>query len=138
MAARQVGRRIRSSPVTAILYILLLVVSFEVYHLISVLAPRRVGLAHQHALLLIDLERRLGLLLEPGAQRALLDPGTPLAHAARYTTAMIYTGAQIPWCATMLCWLYLLLQPHFHAACGSQPAGCRRSRLRQWQRMARA
>lgn len=117
MASRRAGRRPRSSPVTALLYSLLLIASFEIYHLISARAPRRVGLSHQHALLLIDLERRLGLLLEPGAQRTLIDPATPLAHVLRHAASTIYAGAQIPWLAAMLCWLFLFGRPHFRAVC---------------------
>ena len=117
MTSRRAGRRTRSSPVTAILYSLLLIASFEIYHLISARAPRRVGLAHQHALLLIDLERRLGLLMEPGAQRTVIDPDTPLAHLVRHAASTIYAGAQIPWLAAMLCWLFLFGRPHFRAVC---------------------
>ena len=117
MTDRRVDRRTRSSPVTAVLYSLLLVASFEIYHLISARAPRRVGLAHQHALLLIDLERRLGLLMEPGAQRALIGPGAPLAHFLRHAASTIYSGGQIPWLALTLCWLYLFDRPHFRSIC---------------------
>jgi hypothetical protein len=105
-------------------YLLLLVAGFVVYHRISLGVPRMAGEAHQHAGVLIDLERRLGILIEPRMQFFALHHadfpvlGSWLSGAAvRNDMKLIYSGGQIPWLGSLLLWLLLFRPGVFRRIC---------------------
>src|SRR5258708_7052219 len=94
--------------VRALTHLVLLLGAYQVYRWISINEPRQPAVAHAHAAALIDLERRLGILIEPALQRAaihhdslfgsgLLD-GAAVAHLA----SLVYTGSHLQWLAAML------------------------------------
>jgi PAP2 superfamily len=116
--------RKRSSLARVLLYIVLIVVCWEVYHYISLMAPRHTAIAHQHAAALIALESRLGILVEPQIQHfALYHAHPPVLGrlldntAVRNEVKQIYTGGQIPWLASMLIWVALFRPRYLKRLC---------------------
>jgi hypothetical protein len=102
----------------------MLVAGFVVYHRISLGVPRIAGEAHQHAAALIDLEGRLGILVEPRLQFLALHHadfpvlGSWLSGAAvRNDVKLIYSGGQIPWLGSLLLWLLLFRPGVFRRIC---------------------
>jgi hypothetical protein len=100
-------------------HIAVLLGGYEIYRAISVVSPRSTAEAHAHAASLIDLERRLGLFIEPRLQQSALHHGPLIANgfldgpAIGHITTLIYGGSQLYWLTAMLLWLYLFRREHF-------------------------
>lgn len=104
----------------ALPHLALLVPAYCLYRFLGSCISRQPDLAHAHARLIVLLEQRLGIFVEPQIQHVALHH-SPLPfggallnnYIVRETAVIVYARSQLLWLVAMLLWVYLFRRERF-------------------------
>ena len=113
-------RQLGSGLLQALPHLALLVLAYCLYRFLGRCISRQPDLAHAHAHLIVLLEQRLGIFVEPQVQHfALHHSPLPFWGAllnnsvVRESAVVVYARSQLLWLVAMLLWVYLFRRERF-------------------------